>query len=70
MSVIAILRHHLGNIFRDSFDHPSDETAKDQSAAVPHNEMFNPMVRRMAFAALCGAGFTPLLSLTLQPSTM
>ena len=55
-----------GSSCSNSFDHPSDETAKNQSAAVPFNEMFNPMVRRIVFAALCGAGFTSLFSLALN----
>jgi hypothetical protein len=57
---------HLGEAYSDSFGHPSDETAKEQSAAVPYNGTFNPMVRRIVFAALCGTGFTSLLSLTLN----
>jgi hypothetical protein len=36
------------------------------STLVPKSEVFNPMVRRIVFSALCGAGSTALLSLTLD----
>jgi hypothetical protein len=64
--VTRYFANHLGQAYSDSFGHPSDETAKEQSAAVPYNGTFNPMARRIVFAALCGAGFTSLLSLTLN----
>jgi hypothetical protein len=46
----------------------ANEIANEQLVLVPYNGILNPMVRRIVFAALCGAGFTALLSLTLHLS--